>query len=227
MESYLNQFLLFLNSVILPPFYPLIAPTFFCVSFFILLCAGAVFKRIRATTKSALNISAFSSYCLTLTKLSADVYAKNISDLTVRCAISALALAAISFFLAAVLTLQNSFCKLRERSKKKLPDDVLSDDPSPSIVPQAFASNPFRRVEFLPTNKLWGEKESSGLNYGEILAYCEKIKKKSPDVYETDELDKIETDVKKYSARSVNDYERQDFSDKLGYLIKLIAKYNV
>ena len=82
-------------------------------------------------------------------------------------------------------------------------------------------------MEYLPTDKLWGAGKNFGLNYSEILSYCEKIKKKSSDVYETDELDKIEADAKKYSARAVNDYERQNFSDKLGYLVKLIAKYNV
>lgn len=227
METYLNEFLTFLNSINLTPVYPLIAPALFCVSFFILLCAGAIFRKIRAATKSAVTISAFSSYCLTLTKFSADALTGNLSLLTIKSGIVALALAALSFILAAALTLQNSFCKMREKAKKKTPVNYFSDEPSPSIIPQAFAGNPFRRVEYLPTDKLWGAGKNFGLNYSEILSYCEKIKKKSSDVYETDELDKIEADAKKYSARAVNDYERQNFSDKLGYLIKLIAKYNV
>lgn len=227
MENHIDEFLSFISSVNLTPVYPLVAPTFFCVSFFVLLCAGAIFRKIRAATKSAVTISAFSSYCLTLTKFAADALIGNLPLLTIKCGIVAIALAAVSFFLAAALTLQNSFCKLREKSRNKLVGNYRSDNPSPSIIPQVFSDNPFRRAEYLPTAKLWGAENDFGLNYGEILSYCEKIKKKSPDVFETDELDKIELDVKKYSARAVNDCERKNFSDKLGYLVKLIAKYNV
>ena len=171
METYLNEFLKFLNSINLTPVYPLIAPALFCVSFFILLCAGAIFKKIRAATKSAVTISAFSSYCLTLTKFSADALVGNLSLLTIKCGIVALALAAISFILAAALTLQNSFCKMREKAKKKTPENYFSDEPSPSIIPQAFAGNPFRRVEYLQTDKLWG----AGKNFILLRKNKEKI----------------------------------------------------
>ena len=230
MENFVTTFVEFLSSLKLPRFYPLIAPTVFCAAFLTLLIFGAIFKRIRSAAKSAFTISAFSSYLLTLSKIAADAASLKINADFINYCIAAVFLAGISFFLAALLTLQNLFCKKSSyRLKEENPSVDISDDLKPSIITQAFASNPFKRVEYLPTERMWNdeEKEKYGLNLNEILSYCEKIKQRRPAPAETQELDEIESDVKKYALKKISDFERRDFSDKLGFLLKLISKYEV
>lgn len=227
MEIFADYILKLVSSIPLFSFYPIVAPVAESVYFAYLIAAITISPKYREKRKNNLStVGVLSPYCFTAAKVASDAICGVLTLTTAKFAALGLSIASISLFLASTANYLN--CKLSvnspEKSNHSTRIEPQSDCTSPSRI---IADNPFKRAEYLPTKKMWSMPHDEELNYGEILSYCNKIKEKSPTPTEIDEISSIENDVKKYSLKVLDDCDRRSLSTKLGFLIKLLAKYGV
>lgn len=119
---------------------------------------------------------------------------------------------------------------LLSNSEKQLIDRLLSqNEVEESLLNEiGFSRNPFRRAEYLETEKGFNPPGfyDFNLNPACVKGYVDSLLTKELSNEDRQEVTEIENALEKYKLKKLSDFERDDFSTKLQRLLKLTAKYD-
>lgn len=115
-------------------------------------------------------------------------------------------------------------------TEKRLIDRLLTEDePNSSIICEnTFSQNPFRRVEYLKTEKArFNSCNDFNVNPSFIEKCIDNLLQSPITEDDRQEIDNINLALQKYKFKNLSDFERNDFSTNLQKLLKLSAKYDI
>ena len=218
----------FIGSIPLGTLYPLYFSTAITISTSLILAGVFCFKRLRGLKWSSVAICFISLYILLAVKIYCDFLLDTPPNLDVMpFSLILLCISVIEY--GVILYLQPTKRELLP-SEKRLIDQLLNeyDVLEDSALRDNFSQNPFRRIEYLSTQKGLDEKSFNdfNLNPSFVQNYVDKLLDKRLSSEDNEELTDIAKALEKYKLRNLSDFERNDFSTKLQRLLKLTAKYD-
>ena len=225
---FLDDFCLTVANIPLGEYYPLI----FTISLTVSVWSFAV---LLITVRAVRKVNAYWVLTASLTIL-ASVACKIFCDCikhsppNVFCVGASLALLPLTILGCAFCHVFSQTRKTLLSSEKRLIDRLLKEEePEKSILnSDSFSKAPFKRVEYLNTQKGFSSQGFSDFNLNP--SYVEKcilsLSEKELCPKDKFELEKISDALQKYKLKNLSDFERDDFSTNLQKLLKLTAKYD-
>ena len=143
---------------------------------------------------------------------------------------AALLILPIIFILCSILlTLNPNTTTLYNGEKRLIRKLLKEEEPYESLLDNDyFSDNPFKRIEYLPTQKGFSEQGFSdfNLNPSHVEKYVSNLLKKDLSLEDKQQANEIYNTLQKYKLKNLSDFERDDFSTNLQKLLKLTAKYD-
>lgn len=185
-------------------------------------------KNLRSINKSLLGFLELGLVFLALAKATCDGLNGRYIDLnSLPLSLFILFLSNVEYCVILVLKERQSELSLAD---KRLIDELLNqnEDLGDSVLQSALSQNPFRRIEYLATQKGLEKNERSDFNLNPscIKSYIENLLKKPLNEADKIEVLEINKALEKYRLKNLSNFERDDFSTKLQRLLKLTAKYD-
>lgn len=220
----LERFMKFTANINLGQFYPLIVS---CSSLLVstaLLILTIFVRKIKKSDKTLpLTLSLF-SYFSCAYKVFCDFTYNTLPNLKALC---------VSLFICAIsiLLFSISLVLSKDFRKKKYVDNQLIErllQKSGSDYGYFLSRETSEKErEFLQTDKMFtpNYRDDFGINYSQILYYIDGLKQKDLSFLERESIAKLECDVKRLSHVNVNYKDRDEFSQKITELFKLMSKY--
>lgn len=217
----------FIASVNLGANYP-VALTLFTSATALLATFTAVFyKPLRNLDKTKILSALMALYFLCAAKMFCDyIFGFPISGSVITATLT-LAAATLAEFCI--------FCSLKNRRKYKnkannqligldLPPNTNDTDSTFNDISQF---NPFKRAEFLQTEKPFNESVLDfEINYSYLLKWVDELLLEKLDYDDEEFLKDFRNEIFKYALKKPSNFEINDFSAKLNVLVKLAAKYD-
>ncbi len=187
---------------------------------------GAFSPRAGAADKTGIYFALAAFDAAVSLKTAVDAMNDNISDTVTTFLCIALLFKAACMALLVLLASQKAICKAIVKRREKAEKNAEKTIAEKLFVP--FESSPFKRAEYLPTEKMYGKKTADYcINPSEIKKYIARVRERSPEIEDEDDLDKLEIDLDRFSGRDMTDSERMILTDRISRLIKLMTKYAV
>ncbi len=218
----INSYLKFLSNVKINRFLLCLKPCVF-ISLYLLIFIFAKIKRIKKPFDKSTVIMIDNA-------LNYPVFVYSVALLTIR-ENNNLTLEFLSLYL--ILELISNFMKIliKLSDKKNIRNNRRIDrlNNKNSIINENVVYTSFDYVpkdkEYLLTSKML-TKSSICLDYSMVNKYIKRLKKHDLNCFDLDEIEKLEIDLYKFQNKNLSDFERQIFSDRLLYLVKLVVKYS-
>ena len=192
----------------------------------LLLLFSLVFKTLRLIDKTFLIGVIICAYSLCLVKTFCQMFVFNSTPFY-----QLIVCSFIAFFQSLTLF---ALCLLKAEKLPLSKDNELiggffSENTTDKTIDSSlsFAKNPFKKVERLPTSKMFENQESDyNLNYSYILKRIDSIDLKSISSLEKAEIFKLKNMIDGYAYKQLNDVERENLCDGIRKFLKISAKYD-
>lgn len=225
--NYLSDFIEFVSSINLGNNYPLFITFSVCCLLSIFIVVSITTKLGQLIDKISVLIFTLITYALSLFKITCDLYCG--INLRAESLIVALLFTAISFIEIFIYSLIAPTHYTSKNEDNRLIESLLNNlDDNINNFKNAYSGNNFKRIEFLKTSKLKNTDYNSdyNLNFSAVISFVDKLKNYPLLVDERQLLTDIENFIGTHAYKKLSDLERENFSLKLGKLLRLSAKYD-
>ena len=224
--DYLVLFFKTVSSLNLGRYYPLIASFSVCCLNLVFIILTVCVKPFRQIDKTPIVTFCLAVYTFCIFKACCELYfGVKLDEVCIITSIFLVGVSLIECFALSLIKSGNYYLKTHD---KRLIDALIDSSVEKSnLTGELFSGNNFKRIEFFKGQPMRKKLPSDeyGINYSGIISYVNKMKTYPLSSSEKELLFNIESAVSEYSYKTLSDQDREVFSNNLGKLIKLMAKY--